>query len=199
MVPVGAEHPSTAPRPDSYRVKSGDTLAAVSGRFCGTPGDYLSLAAASKIDNPDLIIPGETIRLACHAAYKAFFAALAPPAPLAHTQTVDTTSAAPVQQASQPPQPVVTGLSGTLSFSGLEALWVAAGGPAGVEWDAATIAECESGGDQYAENPSGASGYWQILGSVVPGDVFDPMVNAENAVTKYHDSGDNFSAWVCQS
>lgn len=74
------------------------------------------------------------------------------------------------------------GLSGNLSFSGLEALWVAGGGPAWAECQAAEVAECESGGQQYAHNPSGADGYWRILGQVVPGDIYDPMVNAENAV-----------------
>ena len=61
------------------------------------------------------------------------------------------------------------GLSGNLSFSGLEALWVAGGGPAWAEYQAAEVGECESGGQQYAHNPSGADGYWQILGQVVPG------------------------------
>jgi hypothetical protein len=92
-----------------------------------------------------------------------------------------------------------TPAGGDLSFAGLENLWVSAGGPSWAAWSAATIAECESGGRQYAENPSGASGYWQILGSVVPGNVFNPMTNAENAVMKFRDDGDTFAAWVCQA
>jgi hypothetical protein len=112
------------------------------------------------------------------------------------------------QQASDPAphssvrQAAVTGVSvrgGTLSFAGLEALWESAGGPAWAEVAAATIAECESGGNQYAHNPSGASGYWQILGQVVGGNVYDPMVNAENAVSKFRASGDTFAQWVCQA
>ena len=83
-------------------------------------------------------------------------------------QTASTAPAPPAQPA-QPAQPVVTGLSGNLSFSGLEALWVAGGGPAWAEYQAAEVGECESGGQQYAHNPSGADGYWQILGQVVPG------------------------------
>jgi hypothetical protein len=91
------------------------------------------------------------------------------------------------------------GLSGNnLSFSGLEALWVAGGGPAWAEYQAAEVGECESGGQQYAHNPSGADGYWQILGQVVPGDIYDLMVNAENAVSKFEASGDTLAQWVCQ-
>jgi hypothetical protein len=33
---------------------------------------------------------------------------------------------------------------------------------------------------------------------VVGGYIFDPMVNAENAVSKFHASGDTFAQWVCQ-
>ncbi len=51
----------------AYTVASGDTLSRISARFCGTPGDYLSLAGASGITNPNLIYPGQTIKLKCHA------------------------------------------------------------------------------------------------------------------------------------
>lgn len=63
---------------------------------------------------------------------------------------------------------------------------------------AARIAECESGGQQYAHNPSGASGYWQIDGQLVPGDIYDPKVNAENAVAKFNASGRTWPALVCK-
>jgi len=52
----------------AYTVVSGDTLSRISARFCGTPSDYLSLAGASGISNPNLIYPGQTIKLKCHAA-----------------------------------------------------------------------------------------------------------------------------------
>lgn len=108
------------------------------------------------------------------------------------------TAPAPLAQPAQPAHPVVTGLSGNLSFSGLEALWVAGGGPAWAEYQAAEVAECESGGQEYAHNPSGADGYWQILGQVVPEDIYVPMVNAENADSKFEASDDTFAQWVCQ-
>jgi len=99
----------------------------------------------------------------------------------------------------QPAAPAQPSGSGIFSFSALESLWVSAGGPAWAESAAATIAECESGGRPDAYNPSGASGLWQILGSVVPGNLFDPMVNALNAVAKFKASGDTFAQWVCQA
>ena len=86
--------------------------------------------------------------------------------------------------------------AGDLSFGQLEALWVSAGGPASQQSEAATVAMCESGGNPDAENSSGASGLWQILGQVVAGNIFDPMVNAENAVAKYNAAG-GWSPWVC--
>src|SRR5215467_15269485 len=52
----------------AYTVVSGDTLSRISARFCGTSSDYLSLAGASGITNPNLIYPGQTIKLKCHAA-----------------------------------------------------------------------------------------------------------------------------------
>lgn len=186
-------------KPSTYTVKEGDYLAGISGRYCGTEGDYMSLAAASGIKDPDLIFPKELVKLACHHAYAAVAAAIAQqPVQQAQQPVQHTQQSTPSPASSQPSQPVLTSLSGTLSFSGLEALWVAAGGPADAEYDAATVAECESGGQQYAHNPSGADGYWQILGEVVAGDIFDPMVNAENAVSKFEASGDTFAQWVCR-
>ena len=78
----------------------------------------------------------------------------------------------------------------------LENLWMSAGGPGGgTAHVAAAIALAESGGSPIAYNASGASGLWQILGQVVPGNIFNPFINAENAVKKYRDAG-GFSPWV---
>jgi hypothetical protein len=97
------------------------------------------------------------------------------------------------------PAPVVPAATGRgyFSFAALEALWVRGGGPRWAASQAASIAECESGGNPRAYNPSGASGLWQILGQDVPGNLFDPLVNAENAVAKFRASGDSFAQWVC--
>jgi hypothetical protein len=83
----------------------------------------------------------------------------------------------------------------------LENLWMQAGGPGGyIARIAAAIALAESGGNRYARGPyvpglGRALGYWQILGQVVRGNIFDPFINALNAVSKF-DSAHGFSPWV---
>ena len=74
---------------------------------------------------------------------------------------------------------------------------MSAGGPSWAAAHAASIAECESGGRAGAYNPSGATGIFQILGAVVPGNLYDPYVNALNAVAKFRASGNTFAQWVC--
>ena len=70
---------STAAR-SAYIVRSGDSLSRISARFCGTAADFPALAAASGIANPNMIFPGQSITLNCHAAVPAP-AAPAPAAP----------------------------------------------------------------------------------------------------------------------
>lgn len=82
---------------------------------------------------------------------------------------------------------------GSYSKADLARLWVRAGGDPSLAQLMGAIALAESGGNPRAYNPSGASGLWQILGQIVPGDVFDPMVNARNAVAKYQSQG--LGAW----
>jgi hypothetical protein len=89
-------------------------------------------------------------------------------------------------------------VSGPLTTAAVESLWDQAGGPSWAAPKAAEIAYCESGYNPRAYNPSGATGLWQILGSVIPGDLDNPYVNALNAVAKFKAGGDTFSAWVCQ-
>src|SRR6266480_96861 len=60
-----AVHPAAAR--STYIVRSGDSLSRISARFCGTAADFPSLAAASGIANPNLIFPGQSITLNCHA------------------------------------------------------------------------------------------------------------------------------------
>jgi len=85
--------------------------------------------------------------------------------------------------------------SGNWTLGGLERLWMSAGGPARAAHIAAAIALAESGGNPRARNPSGASGLWQILGQVFPGNIFNPFINARNAVRKYYQAW-GFSPWV---
>jgi hypothetical protein len=84
---------------------------------------------------------------------------------------------------------------GTYSHSDLEKLWVSAGGASGKANIMAAIAQAESGGDPNVRNPSGASGLWQILGQVIGGNIFDPVINARNAIAKSN-NGVTLSPWV---
>ena len=90
------------------------------------------------------------------------------------------------------------GGTGTLySYAQLEGLWINAGGAKALAPGMAALAMAESGGCSAALNPSGASGLWQILGAVDPADqknLFDPAVNAKEAVLKYTSQG--LAAWV---
>ncbi len=85
---------------------------------------------------------------------------------------------------------------GEFSYRQLEQLWISAGGRRSLAPTMAAIAEAESGGQTDAANPSGAEGLWQILGAIRPRDqahLFDPNVNAREAVLKYQNQG--LSAW----
>lgn len=86
------------------------------------------------------------------------------------------------------------GSLGGFSKGKLKRLWKAAGGAPNMANTMAAIALAESGGNPKAYNPSGASGLWQILGQIVPGNIFNPMVNAKNAIAKLSSQG--LGAWV---
>jgi hypothetical protein len=87
--------------------------------------------------------------------------------------------------------------SGVLSGAQVAMVWNCAGGPVSQDAAAIAITMCESGHNTQAYNPSGATGLFQILGSVVPGDLYDAHVNALNAVDKFNQAG-GWSPWVCQ-
>lgn len=82
----------------------------------------------------------------------------------------------------------------------LEKLWNAHGGNPAAAHTMAIIAEAESGSiqagraNQFARNPSGATGLWQILGQVVPGDLTNAVVNVLNAISK-SSNGRNLHPW----
>lgn len=88
--------------------------------------------------------------------------------------------------------------SGQLSDSQMIMVWQCAGGPAWADSAMLAVTMCESGHNTHAYNPSGATGLFQILGQVVPGDLFDAHVNALNAVSKFDASGQSWSQWVCR-
>ena len=48
---------------DLYVVQEGDTLWSISQRFTGSPYNYPRIAGENRIAEPDLIFPGQRIRL----------------------------------------------------------------------------------------------------------------------------------------
>ena len=88
---------------------------------------------------------------------------------------------------------------GTLSCSGLEALWESAGGSPGAAFMAAEIARAESGGQQYAtdNNTNGSTdrGYWQVNSIHGALSTYDPAGNARAAV-QLSGNGTNWCPWV---
>jgi len=162
----------------AYTVVSGDTLSRISDRFCGTSADYLSLAGASGLTNPDLIYPGQTIKLKCHAA------PLQLPAPASTTGAHRSSAShaehrAPGRHArpgrhAQPAAPPASNVS-TAGMAGFEAC----------------VISHESGGNPHAVNPtSGAGGLYQFLpstwaslgyASVYPGGAQTAPVSVQRA------------------
>jgi len=133
-----------------YTVVTGDTLSAISGRFCGTSADYPALAAASGIKDPNVIYAGQAIKLSCHHATATLTAASSGDGDGdGDGDTSD--SAAPAASSSnttaQAAAPTTASTSGMSSFE-------------------ACVIQRESGGNPSAVNPvSGAGGLFQFLPS----------------------------------
>lgn len=174
--------------PHWVRVRRGDTLSRIAGRVYGHtrwwPALFIRNRAHGRIgSNPDMIMVGAVLYVPRrHPGRYHYWAP-----PRRHRVQVAAAAQAPTYHA-----------AGVLSPAQVGAYWVEAGGPGWAEWGAEAVAMCESGDNTAAWNPSGATGLWQILGSVVPGNLDDPLVNAENAVAKFRDSGDSWAQWVCQ-
>jgi hypothetical protein len=78
---------------------------------------------------------------------------------------------------------------GVFNTQEMSDLWRSKGGGASIADTMGVIGLVESGGKPWVRNPSGASGLWQILGQLVPGNLFNPGVNALNAIAKYKADG----------
>ena len=201
----GVLHLVAAPAvPVSYVVRAGDTLSRIAHDVGGHASYWPELWAKNRshVHNPAALTAGIHLALPHWRPVKpwllkAALAAIPQPVVRRTSAAVSTGGTAPAGQGPVPVT-VTAPVAGIYSYSALEALWVSAGGPAAAEAAAATIAECESGGNPQAYNPSGASGLWQILGNPFPGDPFDPATNARMAVAKY-DAAGGFSPWVCQA
>jgi LysM repeat protein len=166
----------------TYRVRSGDTLSGIAKRFYGNAAHWTWIYAAnrSKIHNPNSIFVGEKLTIPYHKP--AGTAAYTPRHAKKQQSTVLTSSAKK--------------LSGNLSCSGLEALWVAAGGARSHAFMAAEIAKAESGGRQYAHSPTNDFGYWQINGGHGPRmATYNPIGNAKAAIA-ISSNGRNWRPWT---
>ncbi|MGD0925058.1 MAG: LysM peptidoglycan-binding domain-containing protein [Streptosporangiaceae bacterium] len=183
-----------------YTVEAGNTLSGITERFYGKDADWRSLYAAneSKISDPNVIYVGEELRLPRHLPAPAAVPAQSSASEgSTHTTAYAPRHASPAGGAagSQASAATTTNLSGTLGCSGLEALWVEAGGSPAVEVTAASIAMAESGGDEFATGTVGERGYWQINPVNGALSTYDPYGNARAAVIMSAD-GTNWSPWT---
>jgi LysM repeat protein len=177
----------------SYTVRAGDTLSGIAQRFYGSADDWHGLFAAnqSKISDPSLIYSGQQLRLPRHLPAGTGYAPRhASPAGASATAADSSAATASTSQAA-----TTTSLSGTLSCTGLEQLWVDAGGSPAAEVTAASIAMAESGGNQFATGTVGERGYWQINPVNGALSTYDPYGNARAAVIMSAD-GANWSPWT---
>lgn len=176
-----------------YTVRAGDTLSGIARRFYGSADDWHGLFAAnqSKISDPSLIYVGQELSLPRHLPAGTGYAPRhASPAGASATAAGSSAATASTTQAA-----TTTSLSGTLSCTGLEQLWVDAGGSPAAEVTAASIAMAESGGNQFATGTVGERGYWQINPVNGALSTYDPYGNARAAVIMSAD-GANWSPWT---
>jgi LysM repeat protein len=170
----------SAPADWTYTVRPGDTLSAIAQQFYGNPDDWTWVYQAnqSQIQDPNEIFAGQVLTIPA-----------GPPA--------GTASYVPKHAATTLTSAATTQLSGTLSCSGLEALWEAAGGSPAAAFTAAEIAMAESGGNQYALSPTDDYGYWQINAAAhgAAQATFNPIGNAQAAVAISSD-GTNWEPWT---
>ena len=169
------------PASRTYTVRSGDTLSKIAAKFYGNPAHWTWIYAANraKIHNPNSIYVGEKLTIPNHAP-------------------TGTTSYS-AKHAKKPATTVLTSsakkLSGNLGCSGLEALWVAAGGARSHAFIAAEIAMAESGGRQYAHSPTNDFGYWQINGVHGAMATYNPIGNARAAIA-ISGNGSSWRPWT---
>jgi LysM repeat protein len=205
-----------------YTVRSGDTLSAIAARVYHNPSEWQAIyrANAGKISNPNVIYAGERLSIPVNpaAVTTAYQPKHAKPAggSATVTETVSSKSGTPSKSGTssgssserathrvggrttpKPSAPKTTSIpSGTLSCSGLERLWDAAGGNPAHAFIAAEIAMAESGGRQFAHSPTNDFGYWQINGVHGPSmATYNPLGNARAAISISGD-GTHWGAWT---
>lgn len=173
-----------------YVVKPGDTLWAIS------PGhNWGPVCAENHIRDCNLIYPGQKLRVGGAILSVARSQRWGNDGDRDSDDGVKT----PSIRLSEPHRAVGAtsgaSLGGTLGCSGLERLWIAAGGNAGSAFIAAEIAMAESGGNQYALSPTNDYGYWQINGSHGSLATYNAIGNARAAII-ISGNGSNWGAWT---
>jgi hypothetical protein len=156
-----------------YTVKPGDTLFGIVGN------NWPAVCDQNHLENCNLIYPGEVLNVQQGAATVSYS--------VASSDSDNGVSDRVSHYQSSP--------SGSLSCSGLESLWMAAGGNYGVAFIAAEIAMAESGGNQYATGPNGERGYWQINPDHGYLATYDAYGNARAAIS-ISSNGADWSAWT---
>lgn len=181
------------PASQAYVVRAGDTLASIAQQFYGNYNDWPRIFLANKtvVANANSIYPGERLQIpgaseSAHATGTTQHSTQPHGKHARHTESGHTSATAHTSGAIP---------HGTLGCSGLEQLWVDAGGSGSEARTAADIAMAESGGNQYAYSPTNDRGYWQINGSWGELSTFDALGNAKAAVY-ISDDGRNWSPWT---
>ena len=200
-----------------YKVRQGDTLSQIAYHYYGHARDWQWLFHENDttISDPNLIYPGQTLRVPTDPPANFTLSSYAPrhakPAASVASSTSDSNSdrdgTVVSQSASGGSGPSTTATTtatsgggstsqgGTLGCSGLEQLWIDAGGAPSAAFMAAEIAMAESGGNQYALSPTSDYGYWQINASNGSLATFNAYGNARAAITLSND-GTNWSPWT---
>lgn len=193
--------PAVAVRPTAlvtvtYEVKRGDCLWDIAAARLGDPLAWPAIYEANHArigTDPDLILPGEKIRIILdtrRAPRAAWPVGTTGPgeAGLVHRKRSPGRDGYPLRPGTAPS-------GGTLSCTGLERLWDAAGGNPRYAFIAAEIAMAESGGNQYAHSPTDDYGYWQINGSHGRLATYDAYGNAQAAIS-ISDNGTDWYPWT---
>ncbi len=173
----------------TYTVQPGDPLAGIAQRFYGQPvaWSWLYQVNRAEITGPGLISPEQVLDVPSNPP-ASFTAQRAPAGAPAYRPRHAAAPAAPPRPAAPAPQ------GGTVSYAGLEQLWVAEGGNPADEAFAACIAEHESGGKPGAISPTSDYGLWQEHDDPA---ALNPVVSARTAVQMSSD-GTDWSAWTTE-
>jgi cell wall-associated NlpC family hydrolase len=156
VVPVHSTKTAARTGAPSYTVRKGDYLTKIAQQVCGTPADWTGIANASRLSDPDLVTPGQTLDVSCtspalaqpawwhsrHLAHLQHLADYRQPAPVysAPATAESHTSAAPVQHTEAPAS---SGYSGGGGFQ-------------------SCVISHESGGNSQVMNSTGHYGLYQF-------------------------------------